>query len=158
MIFIECDADEVLVQELGFTRKQFNHEGGKYEICKRIIKLKNSIGLIEYDDGKTHPLYLTNHCLLTKEKLGVETYFDRVRDNKLIVIHNDLEGWIISITQKMGIDVERDFGLSNKRHQMHKEMPGRLNSFRKLVKHLVASTAPEMMYLKEELLVKATNK
>jgi hypothetical protein len=155
MIYIECDADEVLIRELGFGRKQFIHEGGKFEICNRLQKVQDSIGLIEYDSGQSNPPYLNKCTLLEKsQKNGIEIYLHKNSGNKLLVIHNDLEDWIIKISNSNGVNVS-DFGLEDNRDRMHRMMPGKINNFKRLVAHLVQIGIPELKYLLSKL--KANN-
>ena len=151
MSYIECDADEELVRVLGFSRKEFTHLGGKFEICKRLEKTKNSIGLIEYDLGKSNPLYLTNCYLLEdKSEYAVKIHEHKFSRNKLVVLHNDLEDWILRVSKSNKVDVG-DFGLENARDRMHRYMPGRLTNFRKLITHLDQIGTPQMEYLKSKL-------
>src|SRR5271155_3099838 len=100
MIYIECDADEVLLRELGFSRKQFIHLGGKYEICKKLAKSKNAIGLIEHDFGHFDPNYLKGCKLVDQSRNNnISTYLHKNSGNKLIVLYNDLEDWTIRISK-----------------------------------------------------------
>lgn len=151
MIYIECDADEVLINELGFNRKQFIHLRGKYRISKRLKESKNSIGLIEHDFGRSDPNYLRECKLIDQSKSNhIDIYFHKDSRNKLIVLYNDLEDWIIKASKAHGVDLSQ-FGLVDDRDKMHKSMPGKLANFRKLISHLVQKQIPEFKYLQEKL-------
>ncbi len=151
MIYIECDADEVLLRELGFSRKQFVHLGGKFEICKRLEKTQNAIGLIEYDSGKSDPIYLSKCSIAeTNDQHGIKIYFHKTSGNRLFVLHNDLEDWILKISKNNEISVQ-DFGLENDRDRMHRLMPGKLINFGKLVSHLLQKEIATIKYLQAKL-------
>lgn len=149
MIYIECDADEKLVRELGFGRHQFIHEGGKFELCKKLQRNKNGVGLIEDDKGESNPTYLLK-CALIEEGNDIRIYLDKRSSNRLIVLVNDLEDWILKVARKNYIDVV-NFGLEPTRNRMHRVMPGRLQSFQRLIAALLQAKCPEILFLQEKL-------
>jgi len=151
MIYIECDADEVLLRELGFTRKQFIHLGGKFEICKRLQKVEHAIALIEHDSGQSNPGYLLNCALIEENRTNsIHIYQHKTSSNMIVVLHNDLEDWILRIAKANKVQVS-EFGLENNRNRMHRLMPGRLSNFKNLVGHLIQKDSIELKYLLEKL-------
>jgi hypothetical protein len=149
MIYIECDADEVLIRQLGIARKEFSHEGGKFEICRRLQKVRNSIGLIEHDYGATDPSYV-KRCILTEEKFAIKIYRDKASENKLIILFNDLEDWVLNVSKKNKIEVAQ-FGLESERNALHRSMPMRLNAFKKLIDRLIEVKSIELSFLQSQL-------
>jgi hypothetical protein len=150
MIYIECDADEVLVKELGFGRKQFIHEGGKFGVCKRLQNVKNSIGLIEHDKGVSDPLYLRK-CILIADDRRIKIYQEKISGNKLIILFNDLEEWVLTAAKNSRIDVTKEYGLPANGKSLHREMPTRLESFKKLIARLLVVQNQDVLFLQSKL-------
>ena len=48
-ILVECYPDEALLRALGIPKKQLRHERCKGEVVKRVLKLDETIGLIDED-------------------------------------------------------------------------------------------------------------
>ncbi|MBY0434199.1 MAG: hypothetical protein K2U26_08830 [Cyclobacteriaceae bacterium] len=135
--------------KLGFTRKQFDHEGGKFKICNKLLRSQNAIGLIEFDFGQSNPLYLS-HCTLVRESHEIKVYENSKSRNKVLVLVNSLEDWILKAAKNSLVNVE-DFGLSKNPSTLHKKMPGRLEAFGRLIEKLVQIQNQDLIYLKNQL-------
>ena len=69
MLYVECNADYVLVKTLGVPRKEINHCGGKAKVCRLLGKeeTENCKGLVDEDPFSVQPPYLKK--LHVKENL-----------------------------------------------------------------------------------------
>ena len=64
MIYVECDTDVALVKNLDIPKKEIIHAGNKGNVCNRLRKTKNSIGLIDEDPQSGQPRYIKNLSLI----------------------------------------------------------------------------------------------
>jgi hypothetical protein len=146
MIYVECYPDEVLLKKLGFSRKEIIHEGNKFEVCKRLKKKNNSTGVIDFDFGKTDPLYLRQFVRVESNN-HVTVYFEKKSGNRIIVLSNDLEDWVIRLCKKYQIDLDKH-GLSTTRDALHKEINSKLEKFGALLDQLLVIKAAELTHLR----------
>ena len=49
MIYIECYADELLIEILGISSKNIEHSHGKGNVCKKLKSKRNSVGMVDAD-------------------------------------------------------------------------------------------------------------
>lgn len=146
MVFIECDADEGLIRKLGIKRGMFQHAGDKFRVCKRLSQATRAIGLIDYDGGQSDPVYLAQ-CKLVEQRHKIQIYVHSKHENKLIVLQNTLEDWIIGVARNHSIDI----GYANA-NEMHRMMPSRLREFSGIVQQLMDANCPEIRFLITHLL------
>ncbi|MEW6686874.1 MAG: hypothetical protein AB1393_11830 [Candidatus Edwardsbacteria bacterium] len=67
MIYLECDADKVLVRALGVSRKEIICAHSIGNVCNRLRRKTNSKGLVDEDPGKIRPRYIERLKLLSYE-------------------------------------------------------------------------------------------
>ena len=58
MIYVECKPDFILVNNLGASKKEIIYGGGKAEVCRKMMKTENCIGLVDEDPASIQPPYL----------------------------------------------------------------------------------------------------
>lgn len=137
MIRVECLPDSTLVQSLtGLTKKHIIHHSGKSEVCKAIKKLNDCVGMIDEDPGRNQPTYLQN--LVVQQEMpdfNLRILLDEERNNKIIILCPNLEGWIIKSADEAGIDLNRE-NLSRDEYQLHQIINSRLQNFSRLIEKL----------------------
>lgn len=122
MVYVECYADKALVNSLGIGEKKIVHAGGKSNVCKRLKRDTDSIGLVDEDPRSAQPSYIKSTQLHQEcTSLNIKLWLDRKRRNRIIMLCPRLEEWIIKAVkdagQKMG-----DFGVSNNPYVLHSEL------------------------------------
>lgn len=136
MIYVECNADYVLVKALGVPKKKINHCGGKAKVCRSLGKegKRNCKGLVDEDPFSVQPPYLKK--LQIKENLsscGLRILNDKLSNNDLIILSPRLEEWILEATKEAQMDI-REYNLPIDGDQLHKNME--INKFEKLIDDL----------------------
>jgi hypothetical protein len=118
-ILVECDADEVVLHNLGVPRKQLLHFGGKDKLINRLRKLPGAIGVVDEDPTSTqHPDLKTSYrqtnsaeglCRLVRQGSGKQ---------RLIIVCPMLESWLIRRARLSEIRPE-DYGLPSDPNRLH---------------------------------------
>ncbi|WP_290595702.1 MULTISPECIES: hypothetical protein [unclassified Archaeoglobus] len=112
-LFVECKTDMLLVTKMSFKRCVIC-AGGIGEVCNKLRDSTNSCGLVDEDPTKSRPSYLENllknAIILNKHDIIVA--HDKERNNYLIVLSPDREGWLIQTAKILGLDF-RIFNLPN---------------------------------------------
>ena len=113
VLFVECKTDLPLVIEMNF-KKCVRCAGGIGEVCNKLKDSVNSCGLVDEDPTKSRPSYLENllRNAVISNNHGVIVAHDKKRNNYLIVLSPDREGWLIQTAKILGIN-PRSFGLPN---------------------------------------------
>ena len=138
MIFVECNPDEVLVIALtGIRRRDLRHElKGKGEICNRLRKVSDCVGLLDEDPGSGQPAYLREASLEEDNtELGLRILRHEGTENRLILLCPRLEEWVLAAAKGAGVDV-RQYGLPNDPHQLRRQINLNLGKFGDLVEAL----------------------
>jgi len=153
MIFVECKPDEILVKKLiSSKKKQIIHAGNVSEVCKRLQKTKNSIGLIDEDPGKIWPPYKEQLLRNAKieEKCGIKVVYDKERNNYLILLCPRLEEWICKVVKDAKISLNK-FGLPDDPEKLHETINANLDKFEKLLNDILLKNIPSIVGLKKIL-------
>lgn len=139
MIFVECDPDFALLEELMLSG--IEHAGGKGRVCSILRRrAKNSIGVVDEDPGRTQPSYLKNLPITQNlDQHGLELRYDNARNNCIVLICPKLEDWILSAARIAKVDV-KEYNLPDDPDELHEVVNFNLEKFRKLVRDL-ANTA-----------------
>lgn len=130
-IHIECKPDEILVNMIGFTKKQIRHHFGKSRIFGAIEKLENQIALVDEDPNQAKHRY-EEQLIFQNKKDGVSYFLDVRRNNKVFVLKVKLEDWIVAVCKKNNINPE-SFGLPNKPDKLHSVINNRLPAYKRLL-------------------------
>ncbi|MBI4312045.1 MAG: hypothetical protein HY681_09720 [Chloroflexi bacterium] len=121
MIYVECYADETLVQVVTkLPRRQIGHElKGKYGVAERLVSRSNVVGMIDEDPGKSQPRYLNGlHVAREIEEFGLRLLSDPRRGNHVVLLQPRLEEWVLTASQRNLVDI-RDFGLPRNASELH---------------------------------------
>lgn len=149
MIYIECDADEILVKCIGFTRSEIEHKRDKGRICNAFMKAKNLVGLADEDPQSNPPLYIKQLALL-EDKDGIKHLYDKERNNHLFLLCPRLEDWIVDTANTANIEIDK-FGLPRDKLEFWKIINLRKKNFTKLVEALKTSKSKRYSALKNFL-------
>jgi hypothetical protein len=123
MIYFECYSDEAFLLSLGLSSKSMQHSFSKGNVCNKLQRDRNSVGLVDEDPNEAQPHFITD---LLKNKRFV--YKDQnlifLQDidlnNKLILIRPNIEAWSIKIAKDLKIDLRSSrYKLSNKESELH---------------------------------------
>jgi hypothetical protein len=136
MIYTECKPDSALVKTLGISKKQIIHVGNKPEVCKRLEKDKNCIGLVDEDPSSFQPPYLKK--LQEKENLsdcGLKILNDNAKNNDLIILCPRLEEWVLEAIKQAEVDIKK-YNLPADSKKLHDKINLVLDKFEMLIKDL----------------------
>ena len=147
-VHVECIPDEVLVKQLGFTKHQITHHHAKSRVIKKLRKVKNELAMVDEDPGTNKTTYEKSLKFL-KEQNGIKQYVDD-SGNLIAVLNGKLEDWILWVCKGSKIDIS-DFGLPANESELHEKIHLRLNSFKKLINHLVETNNQPIQSLKSFL-------
>lgn len=129
MIYVECKPDKALINHL--IGGDIEHLGNKSEVCKRLEKLKNSIGIIDEDPNSPKPHYLKKLQYI-KEKDDLKLYKDNENNNKVILICPRLEEWILDIVRKEEINL-KDHNFPDNPNEFHNIVNINITEFQLLI-------------------------
>jgi hypothetical protein len=122
MIFYECYADQALLVFLGFNSRDLKggHSFGRSNVCSKLKKLGNSVGMIDEDPNSTQDAYLK---YLSSLRTDYEDQYlihitDKKLGNKLIVLRPNLEWLLLKIARDKKVDLST-FNLSNSEGEIH---------------------------------------
>lgn len=117
-ILVECNADEMVARNLGVSRKQLLHFGGKYELVKKLKERTNDIGIVDEDPGKNQPEDISNyHLINSAERLKLLSRQGSGKQ-KLIIVCPKLEDWLLGRAKSSDIQPE-DYGLPSNPDRLH---------------------------------------
>lgn len=138
MIFAECYGDQALLNYLGHL--EVEHSFGIGNIFKKLEKSKNQIALIDEDPGKTKPNY--NKFLKELEnKYAVKVRIDRERNNLVVSIDPDLEGFLLeAFKENQCAELLKKHGIPNTKEELHQFLSTEKNA-KKLPKFLTEMEA-----------------
>ena len=118
-VLVECNADEVVLRNLGVSKKQLFHFGGKDKLITRLRNLPGAIGVVDEDPTSfQHPDLMASYhqvesaeglCLLTCQGSGGQ---------RLVIVCPKLEDWLIGRAKSSGIRPE-DYGLPSDPDRLH---------------------------------------
>ena len=118
-VLVECNADEVVLRNLGVPKRQLFHFGGKDKLINRLRNLSGAVGVVDEDPASIqHPDLKASYRqaesaeglhLLTRQGSG---------NQRLVVICPKLEDWLIERAKSSGIRPE-DHGLPSYPDRLH---------------------------------------
>jgi len=149
MIYVECKADKVLIENLGILKEEIYHCGGKGRVMSKLLKGEKNYALIDEDPRSPQPRSLKIFDK-KKEKYNIKILCDK-KENKLIILCPNLETWILKVAEKNGIDVKK-YGLPQDFNELHRIINIILDSLKTLVKDL--KNSEEFIFLKNLLIHK----
>lgn len=139
MIYFECFADEILLLQLGFTKKELEHSFGRSRVCGKLFKDNDSIGFVDEDPGTPREKYLKlfYSSPIVYEDKHILCFRHKKANNRIFILKPDLETLVVNIARELGIDLV-NYNLSNTAYGIKNEIKfaksiKKLDSFRKLV-------------------------
>ncbi len=138
MIFVECDADKTLLTSLGIQSQQICHVFSKGNVCNRLRKNKNCLGLVDEDPDSGQPQYLGTLTLDSHDH-GVKVLNDKNNQYKIIILCPRLEGWIVAAAKQAEVNLAT-YHFPDHGKTFHKVVNSRLDDFEKLIKDLKESS------------------
>ena len=137
MIYVECKPDFELVRCItGIPKRGIIHESNKPGVCKKLEKQSNCKGMVDEDPGSSQPPYISR--LILKDDLfqdELKVYYDRHRNNYLIVLCPKLEDWILKTAKQADLDVD-GYSLPKDPNELHRNINIRLDNFKRLLADL----------------------
>ena len=118
-VLVECNADEIVLRNLGVPKKQLFHFGGKDKLINRLRDLPGAVGVVDEDPASNqHPDLKASYRqaesaeglrLLTRQGGGGQ---------KLVIVCPKLEDWLIERAKSSEIRPE-DYGLPSDPDCLH---------------------------------------
>jgi|Deesub1362A_J573_1020465.scaffolds.fasta_scaffold01294_7 hypothetical protein len=134
-VYVECKPDYVLVKKVAdIPQKKIIHAGNKAEVCKRLKKGSNCIGLVDEDPGSGQPSYLKK--MKKERELGDFKVLSDKNGNRLIILCPRLEAWILRCAAEANIDVKK-YNLPNNDVKLHGIINANIEKFEKLIDDLL---------------------
>jgi len=147
-VHVECLPDERFVSKLGFTKKQITHHSGRSRIFKTLSKTENQFAIIDEDPGSGRSSYEAK-LILKEEFNGIKYYTDK-SGNKIFILKDKLEDWIINACKRTNIKIS-DFNLPVNPADLHSVINNKLDNFDKLIDELFKKKNPAILKLKKWL-------
>jgi len=123
MIYFECYSDQAFLHSLGVTSKNMDHSFSKGNVCNKLQRSTNSIGLVDEDPGETQPSFI--RYLIEAQRIVYNDQYlilfsDPKTQNRLILIRPNIEAWSIRIAKDLEIDLSSSsFNLSSNEDELH---------------------------------------
>ncbi len=136
MIFVECNADKTLLTTLGIRPKEICHAFNKGNVCNRLRKNRNCLGLVDEDPGSGQPQYLGTLAMVSDEN-AVRVLSDENNQNQIIVLCPRLEDWIVAAAKQAEADLT-NYHLPDSGNALHKVVNTKLDEFERLIKDMKA--------------------
>lgn len=153
MIYVECKPDGVLVRHVtDLSRRQVGHEiQGKGAVCNRLMNSRDLVAMVDEDPGKTQPRYMRQLSLGREHvDLGLKLYYDRRRNNRIIVLCPDMEEWLLRAVNDMGLDIE-NYGLPRRANALHSVINSDERKIEKVLSALTDAASPRLVALRRLL-------
>ena len=153
IVHIECKPDEYLARTLGVTRRQIVHHDGKSRVFKALAKSSNAVAIVDEDpqpDGPDYPY--EEDLVFDMAQAGVARFFDKRRNNIVLVLKVKLEDWLIVACRESKLDMTKPpFSLPDKPNTLHREINYRLPAYEKLLCELLDKKNESLLTLKQWL-------
>lgn len=120
-VFVECFADEKLIEFIGVNRKSIVHSQGKGDVINSLLKTSSSIaiGVIDEDPGTNQPVAFRNFIPVSNHPDMVLCEHKNGKNKKLIILKPKLEGWFYKAAKSVDIN-PTSFNLPNNPTELHK--------------------------------------
>lgn len=150
-VVVEGIPDAELMKLFGFTTKLITKEGSKGNVCNRLEKSQNTLGVVDEDPtSEGIPSYLK----ILEQKCEAHNLihlFDSKRQNTVVMICPNLEEWLSKVVKDEKIDIKKDFGLPDTGKELHKVINREIPKFQKLIAHLITIQAAPLIHFKNLL-------
>jgi hypothetical protein len=123
MIYFECYSDETFLSSLGVIAKDLDHSFSKGNVCNKLDRSLNCVGLVDEDPNEPQPRFIQeifNQNRVTFKDKNLIFCFDKRTSNKLVLIRPNIEVWSVKIAQDLKIDLEKKpYQLSSNSNRLH---------------------------------------
>ncbi len=144
-VLVECKADKLLVEKLGFKAK---HIGSKPEIAKILRNSQKCVALIDEDPHSRHNDPYFQYLQIIENKYDVTVRLDKRRKHYIVSLTTNLEDWIIKVVKNMGKNM-RDYNLPDDVNSLHRRINYNLKKFDFLLDDIIESDM--VRYLKKKI-------
>jgi hypothetical protein len=118
-VLVECDADEVVLRNLGVPKKQLLHFGGKDKLITRLRNLPGAVGVVDEDPASIqHPDLKASYKQTESTKMLRLLTRLGSGGQRLVMICPKLEDWLIERAKSSGIRLD-DYGLPGDPDRLH---------------------------------------
>ena len=138
MIYLECDADKALVSVLGISKNEIRHVHGKGNVCNRLERNRDCIGLIDEDPGSSQPSYL-QRLQASPRPNDIVLFHDKRANNRVVMLRPWLEEWILKTAREAAADLSK-YGLPHHAGGLHEIINIRMDHFKRFVEELKATS------------------
>ena len=151
MIYIECYADELLIEILGISSKNIEHSHGKGNVCKKLKSKRNSVGMVDADPQTEGPRYIKTLDFV-EAKDDITVLYDAKLHNNVVVINPYLEAWLVKAAKNSNINLLQ-YNLDENPTKFKKVVNTDLRKLRSLLED-IKDTSSMLQTLKKILLSK----
>ncbi len=139
-VYVECKADFSLIKSImKIPKGKIYHAGGKSELCKKLEKQDNCIGLTDEDPLSVQPSYINKMKIVsTLPQCDLTVLHESSKSNCLVILCPRLEDWIVRTAQEAGIKLERH-GFPHDPDEFHERVNSNLEKFETLIEDLTDS-------------------
>ncbi|RLF09836.1 MAG: hypothetical protein DRJ62_06030 [Thermoprotei archaeon] len=159
MIIVECYAEVVLIETLGFN--DIRHEENKAAVIEELKKRAGShvrvVGLVDEDPSSPWPSYWRRFRQIKASGHGFSVWAGPGGNVYAILLHPRHEEWIYDVARRYGFNV-RNYHLPQSRERfwslLHSGRRTRrrvLSCYRKLLEDMLRKGCPALTGLKAEL-------
>lgn len=137
VVFVECNPDKLLLQKIGVPKRKIIHAGSKSEVCKRLGKSVNSVGVVDEDPFSIQPRYIKKlKTIESSQELGLRLLLDKENNNFVIILSPRLEEWIIEASKEVKISMDK-YGLPGDGNKLHRVINNNLDKFERFLDELI---------------------
>lgn len=139
MIVLECNNDEFLVKNLGFSKKQVRHESCKGKVLKKIRITPHAVGMVDEDPQSTPPREMQEYIKI-KSGEGIRLFRKKNdQKKKLVLISPYLEHWLLDRAKQNKIK-PKDYALPDNPKKLHNITHAEKNkNFREFIRTLISA-------------------
>lgn len=153
----ECYVDTKVAEIVGQAKRGYNHQHGCGDVAKTLsTNLKNmtALGIIDEDKNKGPQAKYFSHFVTVKEENNLILKKHNEKDQYLILICPEIEKWLLSDADAIGINME-DFelpkNLSGLKEITKTQDIDKNIDFYRFIKALIREEAPSITTLKNWL-------
>jgi hypothetical protein len=142
MFRVECDPDVALVSSLtSVPQRRIMHHQGKNELLRKLLKEKNSVGLMDKDPSSIQPtVYLQRFQVINySDSDGIEVLHHRQGHNRLVILYPRLEEWVIESARRVNIN-PLEYNLPPNGNELHEVINFKIKRFEELLEDLKQSS------------------
>lgn len=139
-VYVECKADFSLIKSImKIPKRKIYHAGCKSELCKKLEKQDDCIGLMDEDPLSVQPSYIKKmEVVSTLPQCDLTVLHESSKRNYIVILCPRLEDWIVRTAQEAGIRLEK-YGFPRDPDEFHERVNSNLEKFEMLIENLTDS-------------------